>query len=133
MTDTASIVSEFFKRLGLFDADGVSKLFADKIDWCVPASPRLPWAGHRTQPEEVVDFFEIMWSFYHLDQSRPKLDKLIIEGEDAVAVGTFSHVIKKTNLPFTTPFAMHLVVRNGFITKMHLYEDSFLIAKVFSI
>jgi hypothetical protein len=88
MSDTRATVNEFLGRLGARDADGVAALFAETIDWYVPGSSALPWTGHRTRRAQVADFFRTMWSHFHLEQSEVKLDRLIIEGEDAAALGT---------------------------------------------
>jgi uncharacterized protein len=42
MSDTRSTVNEFFRRLGVMDADGVAALFAEAIDWYVPGPSDLP-------------------------------------------------------------------------------------------
>lgn len=133
MTDTRSIVGETFRRLGEWDADRVGELFADEIDWFVPAAPSLPWGGKRTRREEVAGYFRTLWSHLHTEQSRVQIDQVLVEGDDAVALGTFSHVANTTGLRFTTPVAMHLSVRNGLVTRLHLYEDTYAVAKGFGV
>jgi ketosteroid isomerase-like protein len=74
-----------------------------------------------------------MWSYFHLERSRVKLDKLIVEGEEAVALGIFSHVANATEQPFTTPFALHVTVKDGAITALQLYEDTYVVGKAFGV
>jgi ketosteroid isomerase-like protein len=107
-----------FVWLGAMDPDGVAALFAETIDWYVPAASDLPWTGHRSRRANVPDYFHTMWSHFHLEKSQVKLDQLLMEGEDAVAFGTFSHVTKTTEQPFTTPFALHLKIKDGAITAL---------------
>ena len=133
MSDTRSTVNEFFRRIGLMDADGVAALFAEAIDWYVPGSSDLPWTGHRSRREDVPDYFRTMWSHFHLEKSNVKLDQLLIEGEDAVAFGTFSHVTNTTERPFSTPFALHVKIKDGAITTLQLYEDTYVVGRVFGV
>jgi hypothetical protein len=133
MADTRSIVGETFRRLGEWDADRVGEMFADEIDWFVPTAPGLPWGGRRTRGEEVAEYFSTLWAHLHTEQSRVQIDQVVVEGEDAVALGTFSHVAKTTGLRFTTPVAMRLSVRNGLVTRLHLYEDTYAVAKAFGV
>lgn len=133
MPDTRSTANEFFRRLGNADADGVAALFAETIDWYVPGPSDLPWTGHRTQRLQVSDFFRTMWSHFHLEQSNISLAQLIVDGDDAVAFGTFSHVASTTNRRFTTPACVHLIIKDGAITALHLYEDTYAIAKAFGL
>jgi ketosteroid isomerase-like protein len=49
---------------------------------------------------------------------------MIVEGGDLVVLGTFTHTFRASGKEFTTPSAMHLVVEDGEIVRMHLYEDT---------
>jgi hypothetical protein len=133
MNDTRAVVGELFRRLSEWDADGVGKLFAEEIQWYVPTAPGLPWGGHRSSSGEVADFFQTMWGHFHVDQSELQIEQLVVEGEDAVALGTFSHVAKSTGLRFTTPVALHLKVSGGLVTRLYLYEDTYAVAKAFGV
>jgi ketosteroid isomerase-like protein len=133
MSDTRGTVNEFFLRLGAMDAEGLAALFAETIDWYVPGATNLPWTGHRTRRGDVPDYFRTLWSHLHLEMSQAKLDQLIIEGDDAIALGTFSHVAKTTERPFSTPFALHLKIQDGSITLLQLYEDTYVVGKAFGV
>lgn len=129
MSDTRSTVNEFLGRLGAMYADGVAALFAETIDWHVPGSPELPWTGRRTRRADVPVYFRTMWSYFHLERSQVKLDKVIVEGEDAGALGIFSHVTNTTE----QPFALHVTVKDSAITALQLYEDTYVAAKAFGV
>lgn len=131
--DIRSVINTFFARLGAQDAEGVAALFAADIDWFVPGPPSLPWTGRRTRREQVPEYFHTMWSHFALDHSRAQIDKLLLDGEDAVAVGRFSHVARATGQAFSTPFAMHLTVKDGAITALHLHEDTYAVGKAFGV
>jgi ketosteroid isomerase-like protein len=116
-----------------WDAEGVSELFAEEIDWYVPTAPALPWGGARAHRSEVRDFFETMWAHFDTDHSKLGLEQLLIDGEDAVALGSFSHVARTTGERFTTPVALHMRVKDGKVTRLYLYEDTYAVAKAFGV
>ena len=132
-TDTRATVQEFLRRLGTWDADAAGELFADDVDWLVSGASSLPWVGRRARREQVPEFLKTMWSHFRTDQSTASIDRIVVEGEEAVALGTFSHVANTTGRRFTTPVAMHLTVRDGRIVRVHLYEDTYAVARAFSV
>ncbi|MDT5352471.1 MAG: uncharacterized protein QOJ56_1003 [Mycobacterium sp.] len=56
---TAEVVQLFLERLGKGDVDGITKLFADDIDWWAPGTV-LPWAGRRSHSSDVPEFFRVL-------------------------------------------------------------------------
>jgi ketosteroid isomerase-like protein len=133
MKDTGTIVGEVFRLLGDWDAEGVSNMFAEDIDWYVPAAPALPWGGRRSRRSEVKDYFETMWAQFRTAESQLGIDQILIDGEDAVALGSFSHVAITTGERFTTPVALHMRVKDGKVTRLYLYEDTYAVAKAFHV
>jgi uncharacterized protein len=120
---TAEVVNAFLQRLGAQEFEGIGELFAEEVDWYVPGEKYLPWAGHRTLRAEVPQFFN------HLESEcepggEVTLEKVIIDGDDAVVLGTFHRTFVKTGRSFDNPEAMHLLVSGGKIVRMHLYEDT---------
>ena len=53
----------------------------------------------------------------------------LIDGEDAVVMGHVSQRLKSNGRAFTTPFALHLSISDGLITRYHVYEDSLTVAE----
>jgi ketosteroid isomerase-like protein len=47
-------------------------------------------------------------------------------------LGTFTHTVAKNGREFTTPSALHLVVEDGRITRLHLYEDTLTVYRAFA-
>ena len=62
-----------------------------------------------------------------------KLDQLLIKVEDDVAFGTLSHVTNTTERPFNTPFALHVKIKDGAITTLQLYEDTYVVDRAFGV
>ncbi|MEV0097330.1 nuclear transport factor 2 family protein [Streptomyces sp. NPDC050738] len=131
-TQTSRAVAEqFVERLGRQDQDGVQELFAPDIDWHVPGNEQLPWTGRRTRREDVAPYFTTMWPHFAHDKSTVVLERIIIDGGDVMLLGIFTHTVASTGKEFTTPSAMHLVVEDGKIVRMHLYEDTLTVDQAF--
>ena len=121
---TAEIVNTFLARLDAGDIDGIGELFAEEVDWYVPGEAHLPWAGPRSRRAEVSEFFHDLESRFEPGKSDVTLEKVLVDGDDAVVLGTFHRTFVKTGQSFDNPEAMHLAVSDGKIVRMHLYEDT---------
>jgi uncharacterized protein len=128
---TEELVTGFVGRLGERDAEGIGKLFADEIDWYVPGSEALPWTGSRSRREQVAEYFRTMWPAYVPGRGTATVDKVVIDGDDAVVFSTFSHTVIKNGRRLNNPAALHLTIANGQIVRMHLYEDTLAVHEAF--
>lgn len=132
-TQTSRAVAEqFVERLGRQDQDGIQELFAADIDWHVPGNDELPWTGRRTHREEVAPYFTAMWPHFVPGKSNVVLERIIVDGGDVMLLGVFTHTVAATGKEFTTPSAMHLVVEDDEIVRMHLYEDTLTVDQAFN-
>ncbi|MGW1840553.1 nuclear transport factor 2 family protein [Streptomyces sp. NPDC002067] len=128
-----SVAEQFVERLGRQDPDGIQELFAEEIDWHVQGSAELPWTGRRTRREEVAPYFTTMWPHFAAGRSRAELERVLVDGGDAVLLAVFTHTVAANGEEFTTPVAIHLAVEDGRIVRMHLYEDTLTVAGAFSV
>jgi hypothetical protein len=129
---TRAVAEKFLNRLGAHDQDGIQELFAPDIDWLVPGAEELPWTGHRSRREEVAPYFTTMWAVFVDGKSRVVIERMIVEDENVLILGTFTHTVAENGREFTTPSALHLVVEDGQITRLHLYEDTLAVYKAFA-
>lgn len=127
-----AVAEQFLERLGRQDQDGIQELFAADIDWHVPGNDELPWTGRRTRREEVAPYFTTMWPHFVPGKSKVVLERIIVDGGDVMLLGVFTHTVASTGKEFTTPSAMHLVVEDGEIVRMHLYEDTLSLDQAFN-
>lgn len=132
-TQTSRTVAEkFVERLGRQDPDGIQELFADEIDWYVPGSDALPWTGRRTRREEIAPYFTTMWPHFAHARSKVVLERVLVDGGDVMLLADFTHTVVANGKEFTTPAAMHLVVEDSRIVRMHLYEDTLTVDEAFN-
>ncbi|MEU8140674.1 nuclear transport factor 2 family protein [Nonomuraea sp. NPDC048901] len=57
------------------------------------------------------------------------IDKILIAGSDAVVLAHLGQTVASNGRQFRMPVAFHFTVTDGLITRMHLYEDTFLVVK----
>lgn len=126
-----AVAEKFVERLGRQDPEGIQELFAEEIDWYVPGNDALPWTGRRTRREEVAPYFTTMWPHFVPGRSEVALERVVVDGGDVVLLAVWTHTVAATGKEFTTPAAMHLVVEDGRIVRMHLYEDTLTVAAAF--
>ncbi|MBE1489403.1 nuclear transport factor 2 family protein [Plantactinospora soyae] len=131
-TDTRGTAEAFLQLVTGNDPGRIADVFADTIDWYVPGLVDLPWTGARTRGSDVPEFFRTMGSAFVPGQSRYAVDRIVVEGNDAVIIATATHTFAGSGTRFTTPMIMHLTVDGGKIVRLHLYEDTHLVARAFS-
>ncbi|MFB8272491.1 nuclear transport factor 2 family protein [Streptomyces sp. NPDC055955] len=79
--------------------------------------------------EGMRRFFELLQM--HVEAKEFDLRQVIAEGDDAVLIGRMVSEVKKTGRDIDTAFALHTTVRDGRITRYHLYEDSYAVAQAY--
>jgi uncharacterized protein len=128
---TKNITTEFLERLANGDADGLSDLFAEQVDWFVPGSIDLPWTGRRSKGGDVSVYFRSMWPHFIAGRSESVLEKIIIKDYDAVVFARFTHFAKNTGRGFETEAVLHFTIQDERIVRMHLYEDTLAVSQAF--
>ncbi|SFQ56263.1 hypothetical protein SAMN05421810_109229 [Amycolatopsis arida] len=125
---TRAVVTEYFRRLADRDQAGLVALFADEVRWDIPgATDLVPWIGPRTTRAEVAEFFATFDDYIARD--RFTVHRIVADGQDAVALGELRSRVRATGQLIESPFAIHLTVADGKITRYVLLEDSWRVAE----
>jgi ketosteroid isomerase-like protein len=122
-------VEELLSRMASGDADMIAELFAEKVDFMCAGSEKAPWIRLRRTREDMADFFASMNESFVPEDRLASVSRCLVDGEDAVVLGHVSQRLKSNGKPFTIPFALHLNVSGGLITRYHVYEDSLTVAE----
>jgi NAD(P)-dependent dehydrogenase (short-subunit alcohol dehydrogenase family)/ketosteroid isomerase-like protein len=134
MSDTRQTVEQFLARLGAGEPQRIADCFVpEAVDWYVPGAESLPWTGRRSTRAEIVDYFSQFSAVFIAGPDDITVQKLLIDGDDAIVLGTISRTIAASLRTFTTPMAMHLTVQDGLIGRLHLYEDTLIVATAFDV
>ncbi|WP_406365081.1 nuclear transport factor 2 family protein [Streptomyces sp. NBC_01546] len=96
-------------------------LFAESVSFRIPHPPGIPWVPEVDSAEGMRTFFELLQT--HVQAKEFDLRQVIAEGDDVVLIGRMISGVKKTGRDIDTAFALHTTVRDGRITRYHLYED----------
>jgi ketosteroid isomerase-like protein len=125
---TRIVVEELLRRTGRGDPDLIAELYAPKVDWRVdwPVDhhPDVPWIRPRSTRADVADHFRTFARNCPPSEGRVSINRLLIDGADAVVIGTSDQLVEATGRRFAMRFALHLTVENEMITRHHMYEDS---------
>lgn len=129
--ETRNIVTEFYEYTSKRDVDSVIQMISEDITWNLPGNKILaPWLGERKGKKQVQDFFSLLEKYTKPREFR--LDKLLIEGKNAVAVGHLSSEMLVTNQVFDSFFMAYFTVENQKIINYLFVEDSWKLVEVLS-
>ena len=128
---TRSVVNELLARLGAGDIAGFAELFADDAHWEIPGDPEIaPWVGRRKR-SEIPGFFRAIGE--HTDRELFDIERIIVDGPNAVLIGRARVLCRVTGRTIDTPFAIDIVVNSeGRISRYYMFEDSLGVARAMS-
>ncbi|WP_406101285.1 nuclear transport factor 2 family protein [Streptomyces sp. NBC_01003] len=127
--DTRAVVQEFLAARIAGDTARLVTIFADEVDWLLAENPAAPWIRPRTTAVECAAQFTELMEHTVPEDARASVDTFLVDGADAVLMGHLSGTVRATGKSFEGPFALHLTVEDGRITRHHLYENSLSIAE----
>ncbi|MFH9420743.1 nuclear transport factor 2 family protein [Streptomyces sp. NPDC017529] len=126
---TRAVVREFLAARMAGDTGRLVGLFADEVDWLLAENPVVPWIRPRSTAAECAAQAAELAAHTVPEEARASVDTFLVDGTDAVLMGHVSGTVRATGKTFEGPFALHLTVENGRVTRHHLYENSLSIAE----
>ncbi|KFG69474.1 nuclear transport factor 2 family protein [Microvirga sp. BSC39] len=126
---TRAVVQEFLAARLAGNTERLVALFADEVDWVLAENPAAPWIRPRSTAAECAAQFTELMEHVVPEDARASVDTFLVDGTDAVLMGHLSGTVRATGKSFAGPFALHLTVENGRITRHRLYENSLSIAE----
>ncbi|MEV0573436.1 nuclear transport factor 2 family protein [Streptomyces sp. NPDC050392] len=126
---TRAVVQEFLAARLDGDTDRIAALFADEVDWLLAENPVVPWIRPRRTAAECAAQAAELAQHTVPEDARASVGTFLVDGADAVLTGHLSGTVRATGKAFAGPFALHLTVEDGRITRHHLYENSLSIAE----
>lgn len=130
---TRDIVEELLRRMAEGDHDRTAELFAEPIDWQLdwPAEghPAVPWIRPRSSRADVADHFRTLEAYHVPELNGTSVTRILVDGTQAVVFGEIAQTVRADGTAYTSPFALHLTVEDGLVTRYHIYEDSLTVAR----
>jgi ketosteroid isomerase-like protein len=134
--DTRVVVAELMTRIAAGDPDRVADLFAEPVDWQLtwPAGehPRVPWIRPRRTRADVADHFRTLRERHVPERDGTTVTRILVDGAHAVVLGHIAQTVRHNGVGYTSPFALHLTVEGGLVTRYHVYEDSLAVLQAVS-
>lgn len=122
MNTTREQVELFLSLLGQGDTERAAALFADSVDFQIPHDEAIWWIPPVSTRAELRAFFAGLGT--HLLTESFDVDRILVDGDDAVVIGRLTDTVRRTSRSFTSPFALHLSQRDGLFTRYLFLEDS---------
>ncbi|MFJ2091110.1 nuclear transport factor 2 family protein [Streptomyces sp. NPDC087901] len=126
---TRAVVQEFLAARLAGDTERLVALFADEVDWLLADNPAVPWIRPRSTAAECAAQAAELAAHTVPEDARASVGTFLVDGTDAVLMGHLSGTVRSTGKSFEGPFALHLTVEGGRVTRHHLYENSLSIAE----
>ncbi|MFJ8913770.1 nuclear transport factor 2 family protein [Amycolatopsis sp. NPDC102389] len=125
---TRATLDEFFRRMSTGDRNSATELFAEVVRWDIPgATDLVPWIGPRRNRAEIHEFYDLLDK--GLIPDRFDVERVLVDGPHAVAIGRLRSTIRATGKVIDSPFTIQFEVDDdGLITKYLLLEDSWHVA-----
>ncbi|KAB8192208.1 ketosteroid isomerase [Nonomuraea phyllanthi] len=135
-TMTRDTVQELLRRMAEGDHDRTAELFADDIDWKLgwpeQGHPATPWIRPRTGRRDLAEHFRLLDEHHVRELNATSVARILVDGDDAVVTGDIVQTVRATGTAYTAAFALHVTVKDGLITRFHLYEDSLSVVRAHS-
>jgi ketosteroid isomerase-like protein len=139
--ETRAVVERLLERIGAGDWDGAAALFADEFEWRLgwpddELAGAVPWIRARRTQADVRAHFAALAAHNAPDGPGTTVERVLVEGGDAVVLGTIRNVLRRPNTggaaagtPYRADFALHLAVEGGRVRRYHVIEDSLAVSK----
>ncbi|MET8537444.1 hypothetical protein ABZV67_38135 [Streptomyces sp. NPDC005065] len=123
-------VGRFFRLLREGDSSASPTSSPRRSTGSYPGDEKvLAWGGRRMRREQVPEYFKTLGSAFDPAKGATSMDKFLVDGADALALCTFSLVVKANGRHFNMPVAFQFTVESGHLVRLHLYEDTELVAR----
>ena len=134
VTSTRRVVAAFLDHLDAGDLPGLSALFAPDVEWRLSWPEQaldgpIPWIRARRTPQDVAAHFRTLAEHNAPHGRGTEVERVVVDGEEAVLMGTIRSVMRRTGAAYEARFALHLTVEEGRIVRFHVYEDSLAVAE----
>jgi len=128
-TGTRAVAERVFAARARGDEEAVLASFADDAVIRVEGADYVPFVGTFDTPERRRFFF--MDALGQATNVSRAVRGMIVEGKDAIVLGSFDFVVDATGRHYKGDWALHLHVEDGKLTLWQMYENTLSIALAF--
>jgi ketosteroid isomerase-like protein len=132
--DTSAVVRRLPVCIASGSLDEIAALFAPEVEWHLSwpeaeLTGPVPWIRTRRTPADVRAHFAALAEHNAPDGAGTTVERVLVDGSDAVVLGTIRNVLRRSGTSYRADFALHLTIEGGRIRRYHTYEDSLAVSK----
>ncbi|HJW56477.1 MAG TPA: nuclear transport factor 2 family protein [Burkholderiaceae bacterium] len=120
--DNISLVKRCYDSFAKGDIQQLMSVFADDIDWELPAIEDVPISGKRHGRNQVAEFFKSLDDTQSVQLFEPR--EFIAQGDKVVALGHYAWTVKSTGTQFESDWTHIFTIRNGKVVNFREFMDS---------
>lgn len=131
---TRTTIEQLLRTIGEGDPERIAALYAEEVDWALDwpedrHGASIPWIRHRSTRADVADHFREIAAAHDPARASVEVTGIVVDSTDGVVFGVIHNTVRATGKSYAARFALHLTVRDGVITRHHVYEDSLAVAE----
>jgi uncharacterized protein len=115
-------VRQGYEKFGSGDIAGLLSLFADDIQWTVPAIENAAFAGSRKGRDSVAEFFGQLNEAEEITRFEP--NEFIAQGDTVVVLGKSSATVRGTGRKYDTDWVHVFKLRDGKVASFAEFFDN---------
>jgi len=123
------IVQQGYERFGAGDVAGLLALFADDIQWTVPAIENAPFSGSRSGKASVAQFFAQLTESEDITEFVPA--EFIAEGDKVIVIGKSGATVRSTGRSYSTQWVHIFTIKDGKIAAFLEFFDNAAASRAF--
>jgi len=121
LTDNAAAVRKLYAAFARHDIQRILDALAEDVEWIVPGSKEIPYAGIRRGKTQVAEFFKSLGRSTEINRFEPR--EFVSEGERVAVAGYYDGWVKPTGRRFEEEWVMLWTLRNGKIIRLREYMN----------
>lgn len=131
MTSARDAASALFEQIRLgASPHELAQRYDEDVDWFVPGNTSVvPWIGRKTGRSGVAEFYTQLAQLTKIKHFT--IDTIVGDGTRCVALGSLRTRVLATGRDIVSDFAFDIEVRDGLITRYHMFEDTWAVAEAF--
>lgn len=126
------VVNRLFQglRTGTAPAD-LAKFFDEQADWFIPGDVNnVPWIGKKVGRAGFEEFYRQLSKY--IKPEKFEISDILVKANRVIVLGYLESRVKATNKLIASEFCFDILVRNGLITRYHMFEDTFAVSSAVS-
>ena len=120
--DNVSVVKQAYENFKTGDIEALLGQMSEDVDWRLPDTEGVPFAGARRGRAQVAEFFTTLAGAQDTLAFEPR--EFVAQGDKVVALGTYKWRVKKNGREYGGDWAHVFTVREGKIAGFHEYMDT---------